>query len=164
MKLKKYILLIFFILGLNTAFCQLVKPYHPEANAEKEINDILKKAKSEGKFVLIQAGGNWCSWCLEFNRLTIENEQIDSALNKNYIFYHLNYSKENLNLPIFKKYGYPQRFGFPVFIVLNEEGKAIHIQNSEYLEDGKKSYDVKKVLAFFKNWSPAAFDPKNYVK
>lgn len=152
------------IFGLNTAFSQLVKPYHPEADAEKEIKNIVEKAKTEGKYVLIQAGGNWCSWCLEFNRLTIENQQIDSALNKNFIFYHLNYSKENLNLPIFKKYGYPQRFGFPVFIVLNEEGNNIHVQNSEYLEDGKKSYDVKKVLEFFKNWSPAAFDPKNYVK
>lgn len=152
----------------NSAFCQEtgshVKPYNPNADAEKEIKLAVEKAKSEGKYVLIQAGGNWCSWCLEFNRLTVENSQIDSALSKNFIFYHLNYSKENLNLNIFKKYGYPQRFGFPVFIVLNDEGKAIHLQNSEYLEDGKKSYDVKKVLAFFKNWSPAALDPKNYVK
>lgn len=150
--------------AFNYAFAQEIKPYHPEENAEAEILKSVQKAKTEGKFVLIQAGGNWCSWCLEFNRLTLENKQIDSALNKNFIFYHLNFSKENLNLETFKKYAYPQRFGFPVFIILNQDGNQIHIQNSEYLEDGKKSYDVKKVLAFFKNWSPQAFDPKNYVK
>jgi hypothetical protein len=74
----------------------------------------------------------------------------------------LNYSKENKNEDLFKKYDYPQRFGFPIFIILNEKGERIHTQNSEYLEDGKKSYDKKKVISFLENWSPAALDPTKY--
>ena len=35
---------------------------------------------------------------------------------------------------ILAKYGYPQRFGFPVFIVLDGNGNRIHTQNSAYLE------------------------------
>ena len=54
------------------------------------------------------------------------------------------------------KLGFPQRFGFPVFIILNEKGERIHTQSSEYLEDGKSSYDKKKVMGFLQMWSPDA--------
>ena len=47
------------------------------------------------------------------------------------------------------------RFGFPVFVVLDEEGRVIHIQDSSFLEEGQ-SYNQEKVLRFFKNWTPKA--------
>jgi hypothetical protein len=46
--------------------------------------------------------------------------------------------------------------------VLDADGKLIETQNSWYLEDGKKSYDRDKVVEFLTDWSPAAFDPKQY--
>jgi hypothetical protein len=83
-------------------------------------------------------------------------------IKNNFVWYHLNYSRENKNEVIFKKYGYAQRFGFPVFIILNENGERIHTQNSSYLEDGKSSYDKEKVMDFLKNWTPDALDSRNY--
>jgi hypothetical protein len=47
------------------------------------------------------------------------------------------------------------RFGFPVFVVLDESGKVIHTQDSSFLEEGQ-SYNQEKVLRFFKNWTPKA--------
>ena len=69
-----------------------------------------------------------------------------------------------MNDAIFAKYGYPQRFGFPVFIILDGKGQRLNTQNSEYLEDGKKSYDQKKVLSFLEQWSPKAMLPEAYSK
>lgn len=140
------------------------KLYNPDADAAKDIKAALKKAKAENKYVLIQGGGNWCSWCIEFARFCKADLKIDSVINAGFVWYHLNYSKENENKAVFSKYGYPQRFGFPVFIILNEKGKRIHTQNSEYLEDGKKSYDQKKVQAFLEMWSPRALNPEMYGK
>jgi hypothetical protein len=74
----------------------------------------------------------------------------------------MNYSKENFNAKLLEKYGYPQRFGFPVFLVLDEEGKLIQTQNSWYLENGNKSYDRDKVIEFLTDWSLEALDPKQY--
>ena len=136
--------------------------YHPDANASTDIEMAIKKAKAEHKFVLLQGGGNWCKWCIEFHRFCKADAQLDSMINANFVWYHLNYSKENKNSDIFKKYGYAQRFGFPVFIVLNENGERIHTQNSAYLEDGDKSYSKEKVMDFLQHWSPAALDEKNY--
>lgn len=138
------------------------KLYHPEANAEKEITAAISKAKAQKKYVLLQGGGNWCSWCIEFARFCEADKKIDSVIKSSFVWLHLNYSKENYNKLIFARYGYPQRFGFPVFLILDEKGNLIHTQNSEYFEDGNKSYDREKVQTFLEKWSPAARDPKKY--
>ena len=135
--------------------------YNPKANAAAEIAKAVEQAKKENKHVLIQAGGNWCSWCLRFNKFTTEDTRIDSLIQSSFIVYHLNYSPENKNEAIFAKYGYPQRFGFPVFIILDGNGNQIHTQNSAYLEEGK-GYSKEKVLGFLNDWTPSALDPRNY--
>jgi thioredoxin-related protein len=138
------------------------KLYDPAANAGKDIAAAIKKAAVEKKHVLIQAGGNWCSWCIEFARFAKVDAQIDSLLKSSFVWYHLNYSKENKNEALLAKYGFPQRFGFPVFIILNAKGERVHTQNSEYLEDGKKGYDQKKVMGFLSAWTPNALEAKTY--
>ena len=138
------------------------KLYKPEEKAEQEISVAVRQARAEGKHVFIQIGGNWCIWCARFNDFVSNDAKIDSIIKAGFVVYHLNYSKENYNAKLLAKYGYPQRFGFPVFLILNGEGKLIHTQNSGYLEDGKKSYDRDKVIEFFTDWSPAALDPKQY--
>lgn len=138
------------------------KIYNPLADAEKDIAAAIRTAKAQHKFVLLQGGGNWCSWCIEFARFCKADPKIDSVINASFVWYHLNWSKENKNQKIFEKYGYPQRFGFPVFIILDENGNRIHTQNSEYLEDGKKSYNREKVQAFLEMWSPRALNPEMY--
>jgi len=160
----KKILVIFLCLVtyISNAQTEGTKLYHPDADAEKDIAAAIKQAKAENKYVLIQGGGNWCGWCIEFARFCKADAKIDSVINAGFVWYHLNYSKENENKKIFAKYGYPQRFGFPVFIILNEKGERIHTQNSVYLEDGKKSYTREKVQEFLEMWAPRALNPKMY--
>jgi len=153
--------LLLVVLGTVTA--QQVKPtiYNPEANAKADINAAVAKAASENKHVLLQIGGNWCSWCVKFHKLIHTDAAIDSVLKADYIFLLVNYSKENKNLPILKELDFPQRFGFPVLVVLDKTGKRIHTQDSGLLEAGD-GYDPKKVVGFLKGWTVAAIDPKNY--
>lgn len=161
---KKNILLILALFSATHLFAQENKLYNPAANAGKDLETAVKKAAAENKFVLIQAGGNWCSWCLEFARFSKADKQIDSIISSSFVWYHLNYSKENRNEKMFAQYSYPQRFGFPVFIILNGKGQRIHTQSSEYLEDGKKSYDQKKVFGFLQQWVPKALAADTYSK
>jgi thioredoxin-related protein len=137
------------------------KLYKPTENAEAEIAKKVKQAKAAGKHAFIQIGGNWCIWCMRFNDFVTSDKSIDSLVNANYVVYHLNYSKENTNSKILAKYGFPQRFGFPVFLVLDGEGKLLHTQNSSYLESGK-GYDRDKVKGFFLDWTPKSLNPAEY--
>lgn len=135
--------------------------YKPAENAKEQIKIATNKAKKAGKYVLIQIGGNWCIWCARFNDFVTTDKSLDSLVNSNYVVYHLNYSKENYNAELLNKYQFPQRFGFPVFLILNEEGDLIHTQTSWYLESGK-GYDKEKVTAFLNDWSKKAFDASQY--
>lgn len=155
--------IIGFMLMMVSVNAQDSKLYNPKADAEADIKAAIQRAAAENKHVLIQGGGNWCKWCLEFARFCKADRRIDSLISRDYIWYHLNSSKENENRPVFARFGYPQRFGFPVFIILNGKGERIHTQNSVYLEEGK-SYSAEKVLEFLEMWKPAALAPERYEK
>ncbi|MGF7080581.1 thioredoxin family protein [Mucilaginibacter sp. UYCu711] len=138
------------------------KLYHPAADAKADIAAAVKQAAASHKNVLLQIGGNWCIWCIYFNDLVKKDAELDKYLRDNYVVVHVNYSPENKNEQVLADLGYPQRFGFPVFVVLDAKGKRLHTQNSAYLEEGR-GHSKAKVLEFFQNWSPAAIDPKSYV-
>lgn len=147
----------------NTKTSGKKKLYDPSDDAKTEIENTIKKAANEGKHVLLQIGGNWCRWCLAFDRKVKSNDTLRIAMEKDFVVYHVNYSKENKNDDVLTSLGYPQRFGFPVFVVLDSEGKRLHTQNSAYLEEGK-GHGTKKILEFLNHWSPTAIDAKQYEK
>ena len=133
---------------------KLPKPYDANANAEKDIENLIAKAKKENKNIILQAGGNWCIWCLRFNQYVQTTPELKTIVDKNYLYYHLNYSPENKNEKVFAKYSNPgAKYGYPVFIVLDKNGKQIHTQDSAVLEEGK-GYGFEKVKTFFNEWKP----------
>jgi len=155
-------LLIFFSLTSVSQDLKKFSLYKTDEKAETEITKAVGEAKKSGKHVLIQIGGNWCIWCARFHEFVTKDAQLDSLMNANYVVYHLNYSKENYNAKLLTRYKFPQRFGFPVFLILDGKGNLLHTQNSWYLEDGKTSYEREKVKSFFTEWSKNALDPSQY--
>lgn len=153
--------LLMMCLSLRCLASDSTKLYNPVADAKKELAATVAKAKKEGKHVLIQVGGNWCVWCYRFHDFVAKDTALGRIENEAFVVYHLNYSKENKNLDVLKSLGFPQRFGFPVFVVLDADGNRLHIQDSSLLEEGK-GYNAEKVRGFFQSWSPAALDEKKY--
>ncbi|SIT04105.1 Thioredoxin-like [Chryseobacterium piscicola] len=85
----------------------LPKPYNAKANAEKDIQALIVKAKKEKKNIMIQAGGNWCIWCLRFNQYVQTTPELKQLVDENYVYYHLNWSPDNKNEKVFAQYGNP---------------------------------------------------------
>ena len=139
------------------------KVYDEAINPIEQINQALSKAKFETKFVICQVGGNWCPWCLRFADFITNDTTISKVIDENFVYIHVNYNprrsegeeKTQLAKQMLKRLNNPERFGFPVFVVLDDEGKVIHIQDSSFLEEGQ-GYNQEKVLRFFKNWTPKA--------
>ena len=132
----------------------LPKIYNPSDNADQKIAEAVAQAKKENKNVMIQGGGNWCIWCLRFNNFVQTTPELKTLVDKNFVYYHLNYSPEVKNEKVFEKYGNPgKKFGYPVFIVLDQNGNQIHTQDSSVLEDGK-GYSLEKVKKFFSDFAP----------
>ena len=145
----------------NAESSQNKKLYNPSADAKADLKQAIAEAASEGKHVFVQIGGNWCRWCVMFDNKVNSNDTLRTVMQKNYVVYHLNYSKENKNEEVLASLGYPQRFGFPVFVILDSKGDRLHTQNSVYLEEGE-GHSTKKVMGFLTDWSPAALDPSKY--
>lgn len=129
--------------------------YDTAANAKADIKKAVTLASKEHKNVMLQVGGNWCIWCTRFHNTVASNDTLSKLMKDNYIVVHVNYEQKNSGSALWKELGYPQRFGFPVFVILDEKGNRIHTQNSAYLEEGK-GHSPAKIAEFLEQWSPAA--------
>ena len=169
--MKKSILTIAFGLVTIIASAQtgLKKVYDETINPMEQIDKAVATAKSANpeKYVICQVGGNWCPWCLRFADFISKDSDIAKVVNDNFVYIHVNYNprksggEEQVKAAkaLMQRLDNPQRFGFPVFVVLDQSGKVIHIQDSSFLEEGQ-SYNKAKVLRFFNNWTPKAVEQK----
>ena len=140
------------------------KVYDENINVNQQIDKALVQAKSDGKFVVCQVGGNWCPWCLRFADFISKDADISKLVADNFVYIHVNYNpraakddaaKAGEAEKMLRRLGNPGRFGYPVFVVLDARGKVLHTQDSSFLEEGK-GYSKEKVVRFFKNWTPEA--------
>ena len=136
----------------------LPKVYNEQINPLEQIDQAVAQAQAEGKFVICQVGGNWCPWCLRFADFITNDSTISSIIEQNFVYIHVNYHPRKAtewSAAMMKRLNNPARFNFPVFVVLDEQGNVLHIQDSSFLEEGT-GYNKEKVLRFFQNWTPAA--------
>jgi thioredoxin-related protein len=145
----------------KSGFSQTNKLYDVEADPYEQFEKAKSEAKLQNKNVMMQIGGNWCSWCIRFHEFYKTDKELDSLMNSNYIIINVDYDKKK-NQDFFGSLGYPQRFGFPVFVITDANGNRLHTQNSWYLEDGSKSYDKEKVKAFINDWTIQAISSESY--
>ena len=165
--MKKAVFTLFAVLFVLTTNAQgLKKVYNEDINPIEQIDQAVVKAKSEGKFVICQVGGNWCPWCLRFADFITNDTTISKVIDDNFVYIHVNYNprksegeaKARQAAELMKRLENCGRFGYPVFVVLGEGGKVVHIQDSSFLEEGQ-GYNKEKVLRFFNNWTPKAVMP-----
>ncbi|MBP5548660.1 MAG: thioredoxin family protein [Bacteroidales bacterium] len=149
--MKKIFFLLIFSTLVSVSIAQ-EKYYNDKIDGMKQIQTATMLAKQSGRYVLCQVGGNWCPWCIRFAQFATTDSVIAPIIEKNFVYVHINYSKENKNPEAMRYLGNPARFGFPVFVILDEEGRPIHIQESASLEEGK-SYNRKKVEHFLSLWT-----------
>ncbi|MBQ1753353.1 MAG: thioredoxin family protein [Bacteroidales bacterium] len=165
--MKKFLaLMLFFALLPVAAGAQdgMKKVYDEQVNQLTQIDQAVKQAKADGKFVVCQVGGNWCPWCLRFADFITKDAEIAKLVKDNFVYIHVDYSPKSFkedparkerSEKMMKRLGNPGRFGYPVFVVLDGKGKVLHTQDSSFLEEGK-GYSKDKVVRFFKNWTPKA--------
>lgn len=141
----------------------LRKVYDESIDPMEQIDKAVAKAKAQGKHVVCQVGGNWCRWCLMFADYIGKDAEISSMIEDNFVYIHVNYNpreradqaKAEKSARLLKRLNNPGRFGYPVFVILDANGKVIHIQDSSFLEQ-ENSYNKEKVMRFFRNWTPKA--------
>ena len=143
------------------------KLYNENQDLRADLKKATELAKKENKHVLIQFGGNWCPWCLRFHALVNGLPKLDSLMKENYIYLLANvpHEKQKRDNDLFREFGYPNRFGYPVFVILDKNGNRLNTQDSdafEYPNPDVKGYDTTKVTRFLTMWTPKALAPATY--
>jgi thioredoxin-related protein len=125
--------------------------FDPAKDPAKEVQDAVVVASKAGKRILLDVGGEWCSWCHKLDKFFQDNKDVSEFMQKNFVVVKVNYSKENKNEKFLTQY--PKIPGYPHLFVLDGNGKFLCSQGSGDLESGDH-HDHDKVLDFLKKWAP----------
>ena len=133
------------------AVAALNASFDPKRDPASDLEMAQVEAQRGGKRVLLDVGGEWCSWCHILDKFVEGDAEIRSFRDANYVWMKVNYSEENENKAFLSKY--PEIKGYPHLFVLDADGKLLHSQFTGELEKGK-GYDREKFFAFLKAWAP----------
>jgi thiol:disulfide interchange protein len=129
--------------------------YDPKANPEEDLRKAVRQATREGKSILVEVGGEWCSWCHRLEAFFEKNPAVKDLRDRNYVLLRVNFSEENENKAFLSKY--PPIDGYPFLFVLDGTGRFIHAQSTAVFEEGK-TYDAERFSEFLKQHAPKKAD------
>ena len=120
-------------------------PFDPTRDPAKDLEAAKAEAQKTGRRILLDVGGNWCSWCRLMDRWFKERPAIREARDKAFVVVPVNFSPENENKAFLSPY--PKIDGYPHFFVLDADGKLVRDQSTGALEEGR-GYSEAKMRAF----------------
>lgn len=132
-----------------------VLAYDPARNADQDIQQAVNEARRTNRRVLVEVGGLWCIWCHYMDEFFDKHPDMLALREKNFVMVKVNMSDENKNAEVLSRY--PKVAGYPHIFVLDKDGKLLHSQDTEKLEQGK-GYNPEKFKAFLTDWATAAGD------
>ena len=125
-------------------------PFDPTRDSAKDLEAAKVEARKSSRRILLDVGGNWCSWCRLMDTWFKERPAIREARDKAFVVVPVNFSPENKNEAFLGRY--PKIEGYPHFFVLDANGKLVRDQSTGDLEDGH-GYSEAKMSAFIAAWS-----------
>ncbi|HBK47362.1 MAG TPA: disulfide bond formation protein DsbD [Xanthomonadaceae bacterium] len=133
------------------ALAALSASFDPARDPVADLEMAKVEAKRGGKRILVDVGGEWCSWCHILDEFIGGDGEIRSFRDANYVWLKVNFSEDNENAEFLRQF--PEIQGYPHLFVLDNDGKLLHSQFTGELEKGK-GYDRKKFFDFLKAWAP----------
>lgn len=111
---------------------------------QTDYDAVLKQAKAENKYVLIDfSGSDWCGWCIKLDEEVFSQQQFIDYATANLVCLLVDFpqrtpqseQQKQANETLARKYGIQ---GFPTVLILNPDGKVI--QKTGYQPGGAAAY------------------------
>lgn len=133
-----------------TAFAaDLPSKFDPSRDAEADVAHAVAIAKAQGKRVIVDVGGEWCTWCHIMDRFIAANADMRSVIDAKYVWVKVHFSTGKPNEALLSRW--PKVAGYPHLFVLDADGALVHSQDTAKLEGGR-TYDKARFLAFLNRW------------
>ena len=124
--------------------------FDPKRDAAADIQAAVAEARKSKRRVILDVGGEWCSWCHTLDRYFDEHPDLKELRDRLYVWTKVNWSPDNHNEAVLSQY--PKIPGYPHFFVLDQDGKLLQSQDTSQLEDGR-SYSYDKMQQFLMRWA-----------
>ena len=128
-----------------------VHKFDPKRDAAADIEAAIHEAQRTGKRILLDVGGDWCSWCHVLDTFLEKHPEIVELRDSNFITVNVFYSSENKNEKVLSKY--PKTATIPHFFVLDRDGTLLCSHAMVTLEVGGEP-NAEKWKEFLTQWSP----------
>jgi len=125
--------------------------FDPARDPARDLDAALSIARATHRRVLVEVGGEWCTWCHIMDRFFAAHPELKRIRDANYVWLKVNFSKENRNAAFLARW--PKIAGYPQLFVLDAEGRMLQSQDSAPLE-ASKDYDPTAFREFLLSWSP----------
>ena len=149
--LVRCVVTLLLLVGAAATAAGLADRFDPARDPAKDVAAAVAQARDEGKRVLVDVGGEWCSWCHIMDRFFAADDEAREMRDRGFVVVKVNYSPQNKNQAFLSRY--PRIAVYPHLFVLGPDGKLLHSQDTGELEAGK-GYDRDKMLGFLRNWTP----------
>ena len=126
------------------------KVYDAKRDPFQDANAALALAKSTHRNVLIEIGGNWCTWCHKMDDFLLKNPDIYQTLHNQYVLLKINVSDSNENADFMASL--PPVLGYPHMYVSTATGKMLLSKDTAELLDGQR-YSAVYWSNFLNKWA-----------
>jgi thiol:disulfide interchange protein len=125
--------------------------YDDQRDPAKDLLVAAAQARNSHRNIFVEVGGNWCSWCHRLDAFFLEHPDLAALRDKNYVAMKVNMSQENPNRAFLSRL--PYIHGYPHIFIFDANGKLIHSQPTNELEEGS-SYNPEHFQAFLERFAP----------
>ncbi len=125
------------------------KVYDDKRDPFKDAQAAITLAQQTNRNVLIEIGGNWCTWCHKMDAFLEKHPKIYQALHNNYVLLKVSVSDSNENEAFMKSL--PPVQGYPHMYVSTSTGQMLLSKDTAELLDNLE-YSETYWLSFLAKW------------
>jgi thiol-disulfide isomerase/thioredoxin len=130
-----------------------------EKPGEALVAAAIERAGKERKRILLFFGANWCPWCRRLHRVFATEPDLRELLREHFLVVHVdaNFRREkDRNAALLERYGNPLRFGLPVFVLLEVDGRPLTTQETQSFAAPTDEEVACRLREFLETWIAAA--------
>jgi thiol:disulfide interchange protein len=142
--------LVALTLACGALAADLPDRFDPTRNAAADVARAVELAKASGRRVLVDVGGEWCSWCHVMDAFFASDAEARAVRDASFVWVKVNWSPQNRNEAVLSRW--PKVAGYPHLFVLGADGTLLHSQDTGDLEAGR-GYDRATFIAFLRRWA-----------
>ena len=126
------------------------KGYDPARDPFADGRAALQLAKDTQRKVLIEVGGDWCSWCHVLDRFLNEHPVLRTRMHQTFVLLKVNVDEANDNSDFLAVF--PRPLGYPHMYITDIDGTILYSQDTAaFLQNGR--YSQQRFRAFLDRWS-----------